>query len=744
MRHRAMRGLHRASRRHGRAIVRDARRGGRREARDHDRRAVAKSEPRRATSLDRRGRAPVRLLPVGSDHGRRRAARQEPQAQRRRHRRRHDEHLPLRHLPADPRRRPSRGAGGLMERREFLQTASVVGAGLVIGFYLPPGRGRVPAATGPFAPNAWLRIGTDESVLVMVDRSEMGQGVATSLPMLVAEELEADWSKIKIEFAPADKAYTNPMFGMQGTGGSTSVRAAFTPLRKAGAAARELLVAAAAQTWSVDKAECRAERGAVIHTPSKRRLTYGKLAAKAAALPAPAEVPLKDPKDWKILGTRVRRLDTPPKVDGSAQFGIDVRIPGMLVAVIARCPVFGGKVARFDATKARAGSKLDAVYEAPFLAHATMEPMNCTAHVRPDGGGVDIWAPTQFQTGCQQLGAGIGGVAPEKVQVHTTYLGGGFGRRFELDFIQEALEASKAAGAPVKVIWSREDDIRQAQYRPACYHRFRAGLDATGQPVAWSHRIVAPSIFARVFPQTIKNGLDGEAVEGGVGMPYTIPNVHVDYLLTDTGIPVGFWRSVNNSYNAFAVECFIDEVAHAAKRDPYEYRRDLLTKAPRHLGVLNLAASKAGWGTAPPAGRARGLAVYKSFETCVAEVAEVSVASDGAVRVHRVVCAVDCGPVVNPDIVEAQMQSGIVYGLTAALWGEITIDKGRVQQSNFHDYRMLRLAEMPHIEVHIVPSSDAQGGVGEPGTPPIAPAVCNAIFALTGKRIRKLPIGKIV
>src|SRR2546426_809252 len=705
-------------------------------------------------------------------------------------------------------------------RRAFLETAGAAGAGLVISFYLPSGPRFRSSAAGPFAPNAWLRIGADDSVLVIVDRSEMGQGVTTALPMLLAEELEADWSRIKIEFAPADKAYTNPMFGMQGTGGSTSVRAAYTPLRKAGAAARELLVAAAAQTWGVEQAECRAERGAVVHAPTKRRLTYGKLVAKAATLAAPPAVPLKDPKDWKILGTRVRRLDTPPKVDGSAQFGIDVKVPGMLVAVIARCPVFGGKVARFDATKAKAvpgvrqvvqissgvavvadgywpakkgrdalevswdeganasassasitqlfaqraeqpgavarhdgeaetalasaGSKLDAVYEAPFLAHATMEPMNCTAHVRPDGGGVDIWAPTQFQTGCQQLGAGIGGVAPEKVQVHTTYLGGGFGRRFELDFIQEALEASKAAGAPVKVIWSREDDIRQAQYRPACYHRFRAGLDASGQPVAWTHRIVAPSIFARVFPQTIKNGLDGEAVEGGVGMPYTVPNVHVDYLLTDTGIPVGFWRSVNNSYNAFAVECFIDEVAHAAKRDPYEYRRGPLTKAPRHLRGLELAASKAGGGAAPPARRARGTARYKSFETYVAEVPRGSGAPDGAGRLHRVVCAVDCGPGVHPDIVEAQMQSGIVYGLTAALWGEITIDKGRVQQSNFHDYRMLRLAEMPHIEVHIVPSSDAQGGVGEPGTPPIAPAVCNAIFALTGKRIRKLPIGKIV
>jgi len=703
-------------------------------------------------------------------------------------------------------------------RREFLQTATVASAGLVIGFHLPAGGRRGMAYPATFAPNAWLRINPDESVLVMVDRSEMGQGVTTSLPMLLAEELEADWSKIKIEFAPADKAYINPMFGMQGTGGSTSIRAGYTPLRKAGAAAREMLVTAAAQTWGVDKAECHAEKGAVVHASSKRRLTYGKLVGKASTVPLPQDVPLKEPKDWKILGTRVNRLDTPPKVDGSAGFGIDVKAPGLLVAVIARSPVFGGKVKTFDAAKAKAvpgvrqvvqistgvavvgdgywpakkgrdalditwdeGStasvssasiselfaktaeqegamarhdgdtqaalqlatyKVEAVYELPFLAHATMEPMNCTAHVRADG--VDIWAPTQFQTGAQGLGAGIGGVPPEKVKVHTTYLGGGFGRRFELDFIKEALETSKAAGAPVKLIWSREDDIRNAQYRPANLHRMRAGLDAGGQPVAWTQRIVAPSIMARVFPDTVKNGLDGEAVEGGVGMPYAIPNVHVDYALTDTGIPVGFWRSVNNSFNGFAVETFIDELAAAAKKDPYEYRRDLLSKAPRHLGVLNLAASKAGWGTPLPAGRARGIAVFKSFDTHVAEVAEVSVDSDGVPHVHRVVCAVDCGPVVNPSIVEAQMQSAIVYGLTAALWGEITIDKGQVQQSNFHNYRMLRMAEMPVVEVHIVPSTDSQGGVGEPGTPPIAPAVCNAIFALNGKRIRKLPIGKVV
>src|SRR5438105_1346382 len=625
-----------------------------------------------------------------------------------------------------------------VSRREFLQTATVAGAGLVIGFHLPAA-GRGPAAVAaPFAPNAWLRIGADESVLVVVDRSEMGQGVTTSLPMLLAEELEADWSKVRIESAPADKAYTNPMFGMQGTGGSTSVRAAYTPLRKAGAAAREMLLSAAAETWGVDKAACRAEQGAVVHTPSNRRLTYGKLVAKAATVPLPHDVPLKDPKDWKILGTRVKRLDTPPKVDGSAQFGIDVKTPGLLVAMVARSPVFGGKVKSFDATNAKAvpgvkhvvqistgvavvadgywsakkgrdaltvtwdegptasvssasiselfgqkagqtgavarhdgdaqgalpgtATKLDAAYELPFLAHATMEPMNCTAHVRADG--VDIWAPTQFQTGAQGVGAGIGGVPPEKVKVHTTYLGGGFGRRFELDFIREALETSKATGAPVKVIWSREDDIRNAQYRPACYHKMQAGLDASGQPVAWTHRIVAPSIMARVFPDTVKNGLDGEAVEGGVDMPYTVSNVHVDYSLTDTGIPVGFWRSVNNSYNAFVVESFIDELANTAKQDPYEYRRDLLGKAPRHLRALNLAASKAGWGTPLPTGRARGIAVYKAFDSYVAEVAEVSVGSDGAPRVHRVVCAVDCGPVVNPDIVEAQMQGAIVYGLT--------------------------------------------------------------------------------
>src|SRR2546428_748241 len=564
-----------------------------------------------------------------------------------------------------------------ISRREFLETTGAAGAGLVIGFHLPPGGRFAAAAAAPFAPNAWLRISPDNSVLIVVDRSEMGQGVTTALPMLVAEELDADWTKVKIEFAPADKAYTNPMFGMQGTGGSTSVRAAYTPLRKAGAAAREMLVAAAAETWGVDKAECRAEQGAVLHAASGRRLTYGKLAIKAATKPLPHDVPLKDPKDWKILGTRVRRLDTPPKVDGSAEFGIDVKRPGLLVAVIARSPVFGGKVKSFDATKAKAvpgvrhvveitsgvavvadgywpakkgrdaleitwdegpnagvssttisqlfaqraeqpgavarhdgapdaalpaaPTKLDAVYELPFLAHAAMEPMNCTAHVRADG--VDIWAPTQFQTGAQGLGAGIGGVPPEKVKVHTTYLGGGFGRRFELDFLREAHETSKAAGAPVTAVVPPEDITGNAQYRPACRHALRAGLDAAGQPVAWTHRIVAPSIMARVFPDTVKNGLAGEAVGGRVGMPYTIPNVHAGYVLTDTGIPVGFWRSVNNSFNAFVVESFIDELAHAAKRDPYEYRRGPARQGARPPGAVDPAARQAGVGARRPSGR---------------------------------------------------------------------------------------------------------------------------------------------
>jgi isoquinoline 1-oxidoreductase subunit beta len=705
-----------------------------------------------------------------------------------------------------------------VSRRDFVKASAVVSAGLLIGFSFSA-TGCEPTIITPAGPpvplDAWIRVGTDDSITLLVDRSEMGQGVATALPMLLAEELEADWSKIAIEFAPAAAVYVNPDFGAQGTGGSSSVRVGFTPLRQAGAAAREVLISAAAQEWKVDRSECRAELGAVIHTPTRRRLTYGKLAAAAARLTLPKDVPLKDAKDWKIVGTPAKRLDTPGKVDGSAVFGIDVKVPGMLVAVVARPAVFGGTVKSFDATKAKAvpgvrdvvqisngvavvadgywpahqgraaldvqyddgpnahastesiwklyaersahqghtalkkghperaagGTMVEAVYELPLLAHATMEPMNCTAHVRADG--VDIWAPTQIQTWCQQYGAKIGGVPLDKVTVHTTYLGGGFGRRVEMDFVTDALETSKAVKAPVKVIYSREDDVQHDFYRCASRHQFRGTLDAKGTPVLWTHRVTAQSSMARVFPAAVQNGYDPELVEGAMAMPYAIPNVLVDSVSVDTGIPVGFWRSVNNSYNGFAVETFVDEMAHAAKQDPYEFRRGLLGDSPRHKRVLELAATQAGWGTPLPAGRARGIAVHLSFQSYVAEVAEVSVASDGTVQVHRVVCAVDCGPVVNPAIVESQMQSAIVYGLTAALWGEVHVDRGRIVEGNFDTYRMLRMKEMPKIEVHIVPSTDPQGGAGEPGTPPIAPAVGNAIFALTGKRIRKLPIGKV-
>jgi len=706
-------------------------------------------------------------------------------------------------------------ASAKVSRRRFLQTGAAGATGLVIGFYLP-GRYEALAApqASPFAPNAWIRVGTNGLVTIVIDKSEMGQGVVTSLAMLAAEELECDWRKIRTEFAPADKAYINPLFGLQGTGGSTSVRGSWEPLLKAGATAREMLIEAAATKWGVEKSECRAEHGVVIHAASKRRLSYGMLADTARQLAPPKNVTLKDPKSYRVVGKAMKRLDTPDKVNGHTQFGMDVRLPGMLHAVVERCPVFGGKVGSFDATKAKAvpgvrqviqvsngigvvadntwsamegrralevkwdegpnasvnsasisklfaeragqpgavarkegdaatafsaaAKKIEAVYEVPYLAHATMEPMNCTAHVRADG--CDVWVPTQFQTFTQATAARLAGVKPEAVQVHTTFLGGGFGRRSELDFVVDAVELSKAAGAPVQVTYSREDDMQHDYYRPASYCRQAAALDADGWPVAWTNRIVCPSIMSRVFPNFVKNGVDGTSVEGAADIPYAVPNILVDYQLTETAVPVGFWRSVGHSQNAFFTECFLDEIAAAGGKDPYELRRRLLAKQPRHLGALELAATKAGWGTPLPAGRFRGIAMMSSFGSYVAQVAEISVNRSEGVRVHRVVCAVDCGRTVNPDTIAAQMEGAIVYGLTAALKGAITIDRGRVEQSNFNDYEMLRLDEMPVVEVHIVPSDNPPGGVGEPGTPPIAPAVCNAVFAATGKRIRRLPI----
>ena len=706
-----------------------------------------------------------------------------------------------------------------INRRNFLKTTAAGATGLVIGFYLP-GRfealAALPAgAASPAALNAWMRIGTDDSVTIMIDKSEMGQGIQTALCMLAAEELECDWKKIRTEFAPAAREYFNPAFGMQGTGGSSSVRSSWDPMRKAGAAAREMLVEAAAQKWGVDKKTCKAENGVVLHEPTKRKLTYGSVAAAAAKLPVPADVPLKDPAEFRVIGKSTKRLDTPDKVNGRAEFGIDVRRPGMLYAVVARSPVFGGKVASFDAARAKAvpgvknvvqissglaviadstwtamqgrraldvkwdeganaqvssetisklfaeraaqsgvearkegdapaalagaAKKLDAVYEAPFLAHATMEPQNCTADVRADR--CDVWAPTQFQTMAQGAAAKICGLAPEAVFIHTTFLGGGFGRKAGTDFIMDAVETSKAIGAPVKVTWSREDDTQHDFYRPASYARMSGALDAQGWPVAWTTTIASPSIMSAWFPGSVKNNLDPTSVEGVNNLPYSIPNILVDYQLTETGIPVGFWRSVGNSQNGFFSESFMDELAAAGKKDPYEFRRRFLDKAPRHLGVLELAAKKAGWDRPLPAGRFRGIAVLFAFESYCAQVVEISVdRSARTLKVHRVVCAVDVGRVVNPTNIAAQSESAVVYGLTSALYGEITIAQGRVEQSNFNNYRMLRIDEMPVIEVHIVPSEEKPTGAGELSVPPVVPALCNAIFAATGKRIRRLPI----
>jgi isoquinoline 1-oxidoreductase beta subunit len=688
---------------------------------------------------------------------------------------------------------------------------------LLIGFYLPERLGAFAAAPATpeaaVALNAWIHVGTDDVVTILIDKSEMGQSILTGLAMLAAEELECDWKKVRTEFAPADKVYVNPQFGVQGTGGSSATRTSWEPLRKAGAAARMMLLEAAAREWGVDKSECRAENGAILHAATKRQLTYGSLAEAAAKLPAPQNVPLKDPKEFHIIGKPAKRLDTPDKVNGSAQYGIDVRLPGMYYAVVARCPVFGGKVARFDASKAKAvpgvkdviqisdgvavvagdtwtamegrraldvkwdegpnanvstdsisklladraaqpgavgrkegdaaaglasaAKKIDAEYEVPFLAHATMEPQNCTAHVRADR--CDVWAPTQNQTNTQAIAAKITGLDPKSVLVHTTFLGGGFGRRFETDFVGEAVEISKAIGGPVKVTWSREDDIQHDYYRTASHAHFTAGLDADGWPVVWMNTIACPSLMARFGP--LKDNFDRRSVEICDTVPYAIPNILVDYQLTDAGIPIGFWRSVGASQNGFFLESFIDEIAVAGKKDPYELRRRLLAKSPRHLAALETAAEKASWGAPLPADRFRGIAVVSSYFGYVAQVIEISVDRKArTLKVHRVVCALDCGRIVNPASIDAQVKSSVVYGLTAALRGAITIERGRVQQKNFNDYQVLRIHEMPVVDVHIIRSEEAPTGAGEFSLPPVAPALCNAIFAATGNRVRRLPI----
>jgi len=704
-----------------------------------------------------------------------------------------------------------------LSRRMMLKASAAVGGGLLLGFMLPAFVSDAGAADpSTFSPNAFIRIDGGGQVTLIIPQVEMGQGTYTSMPMLIAEELEVGLDQVRVEHAPAnDKLYANPLIGFQVTGGSTSVRSAWEPLRQAGAAGRIMLIAAAAHSWNVAPDSCHAEKGQVIHSATGRKLSYGDLADKATTLPVPAKVALKDPKDFTLIGTSPKRLDTPDKVNGKAQYGIDTRLPNMKVATIAACPVFGGKLASVDDSKAKAikgvykvvrlenavavvadhmgaarkglealdikwdegpnakvssadlakeletasrkpgaigtktgdiekamagaAQKIEAVYELPFLAHATMEPMNCTVHLREDG--CDVWLGTQVMTRVQEAVAKVTGLPIDKVQVHNHLLGGGFGRRLEVDSAIQAAQIAKQVDVPVKLVWTREEDIQHDIFRPFYYDKLAAGLDEKGMPIAWSHRVVGSSVVARWLPQAYKNDLDSDAVNGAAG-PYSFPNVLVDYVRHEPpkGMNTGWWRGVGITHNAFMVESFIDELALAAKKDPLEFRRSLLSKEPRARAVLDLAAEKAGWGKPMAAGSGRGLSVIFGFGSYVAQVAEVAIGKDGQVRVQRVVCAVDCGRIVAPDTVKAQMEGGTIFGITAALYGNITLKDGRVEQSNFDTYQSLRINEAPAIEVYLVDSTEAPGGIGEPGTATVAPAVANAIFAATGKRLRKLPI----
>ena len=707
-----------------------------------------------------------------------------------------------------------------LSRRRFLSVSAAVGGGLLIGFTTGPSIGTADAAQNvaspPFTPNAFVRIGADGQIVLTMPYVEMGQGTYTSIPMLIAEELEVSLSQVRVEHAPPDeKLYANPLLGVQATGNSNAVRGAWQPLRQAGATARTMLVSAAAKRWNVDPASCRAQSGVVIHAPTGRKLKYGDLAADAARMPVPANVALKRPEDFKLIGTPAKRLDTPSKVNGTAIYGIDVRPPGVKIATLAQSPVFGGRVKSVDDAKAKsvkgvrqivrlddavavvadhmgaakkglaalviewddgphanldtrqivaelekatlksgavaqnigdadkalagAATKVEAIYQVPFLAHATMEPMNCTVHVRKDG--CEIWVGNQALARVQATAAKTTGLALDKVVVHNHLIGGGFGRRLEIDGVTRAVQIAMQVEGPVKVVWTREEDIQHDMYRPCFFDRLSAALDGNGMPVAWNNRFAGSSIIARWLPPGFNNGLDPDTTEGAIDLVYALPNVHVEYVRVEPpGIPTAFWRSVGPSHNVFVTESFIDELAVAAKQDPVAYRRALLDKSPRAKAVLELAAEKAGWGRPLPERVGRGVSVQFVFATYLAQVAEVEVAKNGAVRVRRVVCAVDCGTVVNPDTVRAQIQSAVIFGITAALHGEITLKGGRVEQSNFHDYQMLRMSETPAIEVYIVNSSEPPGGMGEAGTSAITPAVTNAIHAATGMRVRKLPV----
>ena len=722
-----------------------------------------------------------------------------------------------------------RSIAGRPTRREFLKaTGSVSAVALTIGFeWLGPARRAAAASANAalFAPNAFLRIGADGGVTIISKHLEMGQGSYTGVATVLAEELDADWAKVRVESAPANvKLYANSAFGMQGTGGSSAMANSWTQLREAGAKGRAMLLAAASKDWKVPVTELTADKGVVYHAGSKRQASYGSLAGKAAALPVPDKVTLKDPKDFKLIGRQAPRVDVPAKVDGTAQFTLDVALPGMLVALLKRPPLFGATVKSFDASAASAvpgvvkvvqvphgvavvakgfwaasqgrnalivewddtnaekrGSSemmdeyrrlagqpatsarkvgdaapaiknaahtVSASYEFPYLAHAPMEPLD--AVVKLTAGSCEIWAGDQFQTIDQGNAAKAAGLDPQQVTINTLYAGGSFGRRANVwsDYIVEAVSIAKASGAdgtPIKLQWTREDDLQGGLYRPMYFHKLEAGLNEKKELVGWRHVIVGQSIMAGgpFEAVLVKNGIDGTSVEGAANIAYEIPNIDVELSTTKSGVPVLWWRVVGSSHTTFAVEAFIDEVAHAAGKDPYTFRRDLLEKEPRMKAVLELAADKAGWSSGPlPKGKGRGIAVGEAFKTFVAQVAEVTVDDAGHVTVDRVVCAVDCGIPINPDVIAAQMEGGIGFGLGAVLYGAITLKDGRVEQDNFNGYRVLRINEMPKVEVHIVPSAEAPTGVGEPGVAPIGPAVANAIFAATGTRVHLLPFPK--
>jgi isoquinoline 1-oxidoreductase beta subunit len=705
-----------------------------------------------------------------------------------------------------------------LSRRTFLQAGAAAGGGLMLSLSLPFANSDAQAADADgFTPNAFIRIQRDGQIVLTMPYVEMGQGTYTAIPMLIAEELEADLKQVRLEHAPPnEKLYGNPLLGgIQATGNSNAVRASWQPLRQAGAIARTMLVAAAAKRWNVDAATCRAQSGEVLHPPTGRRATYGELTADAARMPVPKDVALKRPQDFKLIGTPAKRLDTPAKVNGTAVYGIDVQPPGVKIATLAQSPVFGGRVKNLDdaaakavkgvrqivrlddavavvadhmgaakkglaalkiewddgphakltteavagelekatlnpgavaqnigdvdRTMASAVTKVEATYHLPFLAHATMEPMNCTVHVRKDG--CEIWIGSQAVARVQAAAAKTTGLPLDKVVVHNHLIGGGFGRRLEADGAARAVQIAQHVDGPVKVVWTREEDIQHDMYRPYWFDRLSAGLDAKGMPVAWNNRFAGSSVASRWASGWFKNGLDPDSTEGAIDLVYSLPNMHVEYVRVEPpGIPTAFWRSVGPSHNVFVTESFIDELAATAKQDPVAYRLALLDKTPRAKAVLALAAEKAGWGPPLPERVGRGVSLQYVFATFMAQVAEVEVAKDGAVRVRRVVCAVDCGTVVNPDTVRAQIQSGIIFGITAALYGNITLKDGRVEQTNFDTYQVLRMNEAPAIEVHIVQSVEPPGGMGECGTSAIVPAVANAIFAATGKRLHKMPV----